>query len=161
MQGKHHLEIGKPKNRPALCSQKYQTYILSIFALTQRTGLYFIFYETYGNPLLSDTFVISAAAPSGVFQIAEFKLDHKHCTHHQRHANDQAQRTLDEAGENVGDKRYHCCHNGIRQLGGYMVYMIALGACGRHDGSIGSPRYTHFPDDISKHQTEAHLQRPQ
>ena len=58
MQGKHHLEIGKRKNRPALCSQKYRTYILSIFALTQRTGLYFIFHET----LLSDIFVISAAA---------------------------------------------------------------------------------------------------
>ena len=43
MQGKHHLEIGKPKNRPALCSQKYQTYILSIFVLTQRTGLFFYF----------------------------------------------------------------------------------------------------------------------
>lgn len=62
MQGKHHLEIGKRKNRPALCSQKYRTYILSIFALTQRTGLYFIFHETYDAPLLSDTFVISAAA---------------------------------------------------------------------------------------------------
>ena len=43
MQGKHHLEIGKRKNRPALCSQKYRTYILSIFALTQRTGLFFYF----------------------------------------------------------------------------------------------------------------------
>ena len=40
----------------------------------------------------------------------------------------------------ISDKGYHCCHNGIRQLGGYMVYMIALGACGRHDGSIGNRR---------------------
>lgn len=45
--------------------------------------------------------------------------------------------SLDEAGDDVGDKGYHSSGDGIGQLGGDMVYMLALGACGCHDGGVG------------------------
>ena len=71
-----------------------------------------------------------------------FGADHKQRADHQHDADGQAQQARgphahQDARDEVGDAGHHRAGDGVRQLCGHMVYVVALGARGGHDGGVG------------------------